>query len=182
MYSPDVHGDVVEVYDRAYSDRFGSHITSVNVLDINAENPRATIIADLAAADSIPEKSCDCFIFTQTLQYVYDSRAALHHIHRILRPGGVLLATVPVLSRVDNSGEYWRFTQHACARLCGDVFGPRNVIVQARGNSVAAIAAAAGLAAEEFHPAELNCDDPGYPILACIRAIKNDNGDTALPA
>jgi SAM-dependent methyltransferase len=170
----DIHGNVLEVYDRTYIDTFGSNIHSVDVLDINADNPRATIIADLAAAHNIPDNTFDCFILTQTLQYIFDSRAALHHAVRILRPGGVLLTTVPALSRVDNTSAYWRFTQHSCNRLFGDAFGSRNVVVHARGNCVAAIATAAGLAAEEFHRSELDIDDPGYPILVCIRAEKDD--------
>jgi SAM-dependent methyltransferase len=181
-HSTDIRGDAAEVYDRAYTDRFGSDVTSVSVVDIDPSNPRATTIADLAAADSIPDNSFDCFILTQTLQYIFDSKAALGHIFRILKPGGVLLASVPICSRVDNEAEYWRFTQHACTRLFGEVFGPENICVDARGNCVAAIAFCAGLAAEELREHELDCVDPGYPILACIRAQKRKAGETALPA
>jgi hypothetical protein len=175
----DIHGDALEIYDRAYVNRFGSCLTSVSVLDINADNPRATIIADLAAAYNIPDNTFDCFLLTQTLQYIYDTGAAVHHAARILKLGGVLLATVPIVSRVDNECDYWRFTQNACSRLFGDVFGPSNVSVHVRGNSIATIAAAAGLAAEEFPPSDLDRDDPGYPILACIRAQKREPGETA---
>ena len=42
----------------------------------------------------------DCAIVTQTLQFVYDVRAALATLHRILAPGGVLLATVPGITKI----------------------------------------------------------------------------------
>jgi SAM-dependent methyltransferase len=177
----DIHGDALEIYDRAYVDRFGSGLNSVSVLDINIDNPRATIIADLAAADHIPDCTFDCVVLTQTLQYIYDSSAAIHHVARMLKPGGVLLATVPILSRIDNECDYWRFTQHSCTRLFGDAFGFHNVSVEVRGNSIAAIAAAAGLAAEEFRSSDLDRVDPGYPILVCIRAQKDESGETAPP-
>lgn len=176
----DIRGEALEVFDRAYTDRFGSGVTSVSVLDINPANPHATLIADLTAADVIPDNTFDCFILTQTLQYIFDSKAALRHIVRILRPGGVVLATVPISARVDNDSDYWRFTQNACARMFGEAFGPENVSVSARGNCVAAIAACAGLAAEEFRRHELDSDDPGYPVVACIRAQKT-NPERTLP-
>ena len=58
-------------------------------------NPQATIVADLTDAPHIPDDTFDCAIVTQTLQFVYDVRAAFATLHRILAPGGVLLATVP---------------------------------------------------------------------------------------
>lgn len=171
-HSGDIRGDVLEVFDRAYADQFGSGIESVSVLDLNPDNPRATIVADLTTADVIPTNSFDCFIFTQTLQYIPDSRAALRHAARILKPGGVLLATVPISARVDNNFDLWRFTQHACTLLFGEAFGHDNINIRPRGNCIAAIAACAGLAAQELRPDELIRDDPGYPIVACIRARK----------
>jgi SAM-dependent methyltransferase len=97
----DIQGRVLEVKDEVYIDQLGVGVKQCEVLDIDPTNLRATIIADLAAADVIPSDHFDCFVCTQTLQYIYDIHAALAHIHRILRPEGVLLATVPCLCRVD---------------------------------------------------------------------------------
>src|SRR5688500_4896523 len=122
----DICGRVLEVKDNHYTRRFGRHIESSDILDIDPTNPDATIIADLAAADNIPADTFDCFVFTQTLQFIYDTREALGHMHRILRPGGVLLATVPVVSPVSRSLEshdYWRFTAASCKKLFVEVFG-----------------------------------------------------------
>jgi len=37
----------------------------------------ATIVGDLTTGDGIPQGAFDCFIFTQTLQFIYDARAAV---------------------------------------------------------------------------------------------------------
>ena len=66
-----------------------------DILMATEGNPQATIVGDLTDAPQIPSDAFDCAIVTQTLQFVYDVRAALATLHRILAPGGVLLATVP---------------------------------------------------------------------------------------
>ena len=68
---------------------------SIDILMATEGNPQATIVGDLANAPQIRDDLFDCAIVTQTLQFVYDVRAALATLHRILRPGGILLATVP---------------------------------------------------------------------------------------
>ncbi len=175
-YRYDIHGLVLEIKDTRYTTHYGHDVEQRDVLDIDPANPHATIIADLAAADSIPTGRFDCFVLTQTLQFIYDTRAALTHAHRILRPGGVLLVTVPAVSRIDaKSGidtDYWRFTVASCARLFGDVFGPEQVSVVSYGNVLAAIAFLAGMAAEELAEHELEANDPYYPMLIGVRAVK----------
>jgi SAM-dependent methyltransferase len=170
-----IRGRVLEVLNREYTDRFGTAVAASDVLDIDADNPLATVVADLAAADAVPTGGYDCFILTQTLQYVYDARAAVAHAHRILSPGGTLLCTVPVVSRIDRSAlesEYWRFTAATCSRLFGEMFGPESVTVSARGNVLTAVAFLVGMAAEELSSGELERDDPFFPILVSVRATK----------
>jgi hypothetical protein len=171
----DIHGRILEVRDSRYTDRFGVGVECRDVLDIDASNPRATIVADLAAADAIPSGLFDCFVLTQTLQFIYDTHAALVHAHRILRRGGVLLATVPALSRVSFTradSEYWRFTGASCAQLFGSIFGADHTSVHVYGNVLTAIAFLMGLAAEELSLAELNVRDPSYPVIVAVRGVK----------
>src|SRR3954451_1583936 len=89
----DIRGRVLEVKDAGYTTRFGVGVSASAVLDVDATNPHATIVADLAWADGVGSESFDCFVLTQTLQLIPDLRAALVHARRLLRPGGVLLAT-----------------------------------------------------------------------------------------
>ncbi len=171
----DIRGRVLEVKDDDYARRFGSQLERVDVLDVDPGNPQATIVADLAAADTIPSGSFDCFVLTQTLQYVYDLRAAVAHTHRILRPGGVALVTVPVLSRVvvaDGWSDYWRFTAASCKQLFGDEFG-EGVSVDSPGNVLSEIAYLSGLAAEDLEHRELEVRDDRFPVIVAVRAVKS---------
>jgi SAM-dependent methyltransferase len=170
-----IRGRVLEVMNADYTERFGSAVARKDVLDIDPANEAATMVADLAAADSVPSDLFDCFILTQTLQYIYDLRAAVEHAHRILRPGGTLLCTVPAVSRIARlqlESEYWRVTPAACSRLFGDVFTGGDVAVQGHGNVLTAVAFLVGMAAEELTRSELDHNDPLFPLLVTIRATK----------
>lgn len=170
-----IRGRVLEVADSGYTSRFGQGVERSDVLDIDAKNPAATFVADLAAADAVPSDAFDCFILTQTLQYVFDVPAALRHAHRVLRPGGTLLCTVPSVSRIGRKyleTEYWRFTASACSRLFGDAFPGGAVDVRARGNALVCVAFLMGMACEELRARELEPDDAYFPLVVTVRATK----------
>ena len=98
-------------------------------------NPEATIVGDLTDAPHIPSDTFDCVIVTQTLQFVYDVRAALATLQRILAPGGVLLATMPGITKIsppedEQYGEWWHFTARSTQRLAEEAFGAGNVEVR----------------------------------------------------
>lgn len=174
--APDIRGSVLEIKDSGYTNRFGAGVTASHVLDVDPSNREATLVADLERPDALPEAAFDCVVVTQTLQYVYDLPAAVAAIHRALRPGGVCLATVPLVSRLDAAvppgGEYWRLTGAACARLFGERFGTVNVQVAECGNLRAGSAFLLGLAAEELSEQELAASDPYFPILTTVRAVR----------
>ncbi len=172
----DIRGRVLEVQDSGYTNRFGHQIERREVLDINSQNPQATIIADLAAADSVGSDQFDCFILTQTLHLIYDIHSALRHCHRLLAPNGVLLATLPAVSRISKGagveGDYWRFTSASAQQLFGEAFGAENVTVQTYGNVLTAISFLAGLATEDLSRRELDELDPYFPVIIAVRAQK----------
>jgi SAM-dependent methyltransferase len=172
----DIRGHVLEIKDSAYTDRYGEGVKRRAVLDIDPTNPHATIVADLAAADQVAACSYDCMIVTQTLHLIYEVQAAVRHVHRILRPGGVLLATLPAVSRVSRGvgveGDYWRFTLASCTRIFGDIFGAGQIQVTAFGNVLSAIAFLSGMAYEELVPQELDDHDPYFPVVVGVRAVK----------
>ena len=170
----DIQGRVLEILNTEYTRRFGAGVDRADILDIDPANRQATIVADLAAADSIPSDSFDCFILTQTLQLIYDVKSAIVHAHRILRPGGVLIVTIPALSRLAGDGytDYWRFTPASCARLFGEVFGAEQISVTAYGNVLSAVAFLEGMAHEELSKRELDMIDERFPVLLAIRAVK----------
>ena len=175
QHRADIRGRVLEVKDDGYTRRFGRDVVRADVLDISATNAKATIIADLARADAVPTGAFDCFVLTQTLQLIYDVRGAVAHARRLLRPGGVVLATVPSVSRIalgNNGVDCWRFTAGACARLFGEEFGDGAVTVRSCGNVLASIAFLAGMAHEELSRRELEHVDEDFPTVITVRAVK----------
>jgi len=177
-HADDIQGRVLEIGDDAYTRKFGGErVTRSDVLHVAEGNPKATIVADLTCADQIPSDTFDCIILTQTLQLIYDMRAAIRHLHRILKPGGVLLATFPGISQIsrydmDRWGDYWRFTDASTRRLFAEVFGPDNVTIQTYGNVLVACAFLHGLAANELSASELDFADPEYQVVITVRATK----------
>src|SRR5665647_257801 len=49
----DIRGRVLEVGNRIYTDRFGSDVDQIDVLDNIPENPHATLFIDLEAAQAL---------------------------------------------------------------------------------------------------------------------------------
>jgi HemK-related putative methylase len=107
-----------------------------------------------------------------------DGRALLDRICRQaplhLRPGGVLLVTVPVVSRICDPPltDHWRFTPLSVRRLMEEAFGGGTVTVAGRGNVLTQIAFLEGLAAEDLTAAELAVDDERFPLVVCGRAVR----------
>jgi SAM-dependent methyltransferase len=175
-YRGDIHGHVLEVKNSDYTRRFGKGVECSDVVDIDPANPLATIVVDLAAADGIPAATFDCVILTQTLQYIYQPQAAMAHACRILRPGGVLLMTVPGIIKMDPNfvgTDYWRFTVDSCTALVKEVFGVEQIEVRTYGNVLSAIAFLTGLAHEELSQRELDSLDPAYQVVIAVRAVKS---------
>jgi SAM-dependent methyltransferase len=171
----DIRGRVLEIKNSGYARRYGRDVESVDVLDIDADNLRATIVADLCDARVVDGERFDCFILTQTLMYVHDLRAAVAESHRMLRPGGVLLASVSALNRTDPdspTGDYWRVTSAGCSLVFAEAFGAANVRVQAHGNLAACVGFLVGMSREDVTGGELQGDDPRFPLVIVIRAVK----------
>jgi peptidoglycan/xylan/chitin deacetylase (PgdA/CDA1 family)/glycosyltransferase involved in cell wall biosynthesis/SAM-dependent methyltransferase len=173
----DIKGRVLEHRDRIYTRRFGGdNVTASDVLDGDAANPHATVIADLRRATDIAAGTYDCVILTQTLQLIDDIGAAIAQCARMLRPGGVLLATVPCVARIDGEGgpdgDFWRLTEASARKLFAEAFPVDAFTVRAYGNVMACTALLHGLSVEELSRAELDHVDAGFPLVIGIRAVK----------
>ena len=177
-HSPDIKGRVLEIGGNGYTVRFGGdQVTQSDVLHVAEDRPQVTIIGDLTDAGHIASDSFDCIILTQTLQAIYDVRAVICTVHRILKPGGVVLITVPGISQIsrydmDRWGYYWSFTTASIRCLLQEAFPPANVQVAAHGNVLASIAFLHGLAQSELKQEELDYVDPDYQLLITARAVK----------
>ena len=175
-FAEEIRGRVLEVAEPLYTRQFGSSsVTSSDVVDIDASNEAATIVADLVLPGSLPAESYDCIVVTQTLQYVDDPSTAVANLWASLARGGTLLVTVPCLQRIDPDlpdVDRWRFTplglEDLVRRGCPE--GEREVA--GYGNVLASTAFLMGIAADELRRAELERPDPDFPLVACARARK----------
>jgi SAM-dependent methyltransferase len=178
-HAADIRGRVLEIGDAAYTRRFGGdRVMRSDVLHFVAGNPEATIVGDLTRADHIRSDSFDCIILTQTLQMILDVPAALHHLHRILKLGGVVLATSHGISRIarregiDPWGEYWRFTAQSTRDLFRALFPADHIEIATYGNVLSAAASLYGLSAADLTPEELDHCDPDFEVIVAVRAQK----------
>ena len=172
-----IHGHVLEVGDDDYSKQFGLGVDSVDILHVSTGNPQATIVADLTDGTNLASDTYDCVICIQTLLVIYDVKAAIKTIHRILKPGGTALLTVPGISQIcrpdiDSWGDYWRFTTLSARRLFEEVFDPAKVTVESFGNVLTASAFLYGLATEDLSRRELDLHDPDFQLTIGIKAVK----------
>lgn len=174
-----IKNHVLEIGDNEYTLKYGGDkVKKSDVLHVQKENPNATIIGDLSNADHIPSNTFDCFVFTQTLHLIYDFKAALRTCYRILKPGGVLLLTVPGISQKD-SGEWednwlWAFTSKSMKLLLEETFSDEGVEVEinSHGNVLTSSAFLYGMGVGELTKEELDYNDDCYQQIITVKAIK----------
>ena len=177
-HANDIHGHVLEVKHNTYTKKYGGErVTKSDILHKVEGNPDATIVADLSNAEHIPSNTFDTIIFTQTLQFIYDIKSTISTLHRILKPGGTILATASGMAQISREdfeqwGEYWRFTSLSFRLIFEKVFPKGYVSIQTYGNVLSAISFLQGLAAEDLKKKELNDSDPNYELIIAARAVK----------
>lgn len=106
------------VLDIAPQDHAGarSHLAdgvTVDTLDIDP-SAGPTYVADLCAGPlGIPEGAFDAIVCTEVLEHTLEPFAAAAEMHRLLRPGGLLLLSCPFNLRIHGPlPDCWRFTEH----------------------------------------------------------------------
>ena len=130
-----IRGRVAEIGDGNYTRRFGGDLVQhLDILDINEKNDQRTLTIDLTQTASAPRETFDCIICTQTLFEICDYAATIRTLHKMLRPGGAVLATVPGISQsvrgpmLGGAGnDWWRFTARSARRAFEQVFSTGNV-------------------------------------------------------
>ena len=184
-----IRGRVLEIGEARYAGRFGraADIERLDILDVSADNADATVIADLTDGSNLAPDSYDCVICTQTLIVLYDLHAAVRTLHRIVKPGGTLLVTLPGISQIcrpdmDIWGDYWRFTALSARRLFEEAFDPADITVESYGNVLSATAFLYGLAAQDLRPRELALHDPDYQVTIALKALKSKTSTAREPA
>lgn len=167
--SDKIKGCVMEIADSNYTEMFGNDVEQNLVLHLNGWG-KGVIKGNLETGEGIRENSVDCFICTQTIQFIYDVRSAVRNIYRSLKPGGVALVTANCLGQISlydyhNWGEYWRFTDQSMRKLFAEAFADHNITVQSWGNVKTAAAYLYGLCAEDLKAEDFALQDGQYPVI-----------------
>lgn len=169
-----ISGRVLEVGDDTYSKRFGTEPLRVDVLTPSPA-PGATVIGDLVTGAGVPKGVYNAVVLTQVLHVLADMHAAIKVTRDALKPGGVVLATIPCISQVsaydmERWGDYWRATDRGARAAFESVFDPESITLFTYGNVLTAVGSLLGLAAEELTKHELDFVDQQYQVLIGVRA------------
>jgi SAM-dependent methyltransferase len=89
--------------------------------DIESRAGEIDFIGDAEDMRAVADESIDCMLCSEVLEHVPHPHVAIREFARILRPGGVLLLTVPFLARLhEEPHDYFRYTRHGLRRLLDD--------------------------------------------------------------
>jgi len=173
-HQEDIQGTVLEIQNNRYTVRYGGDkVLCSETLDNESSNP-TTYHLDLRNSQNLPKDRFDCILFTQTLQLVDDINAVIKNLYDMLKTGGVLLCTIPTVSKiaVEEDCDYWRFTKAGAQYLFKKQFNESKLYVEAFGNIFISICFLEGIAVEEIDKEELEYFDKNFPLLVCVRATK----------
>jgi SAM-dependent methyltransferase len=99
-----------------YSSLLADHGWTVQTLDIEP-GPGVDHVGTVEHT-GLPNASFDLVLCTQVVEHCLDPWAALRELHRIVRPGGCLIWTVPqVWFYHPHPADNWRFTPEGVSRL-----------------------------------------------------------------
>lgn len=116
--------------DAPYAELFAhcEHVTQEWTESPHAGARSADVIADLHDLP-LPGGSFDGVLCTEVLEHLADPGRALRELHRVLRPDGRLLLTVPfVIELHEEPHDFQRFTSYALERLLdGAGFGVQEI-------------------------------------------------------
>ncbi len=92
---------VGEIGENTYTKKFGTNVLKSEIFGYSKSNcSTATMVGNLTDISTLPQEVLDCFIVTQTLNFIYDYKAAIRGIYHMLKTGGVALVTVSGISQI----------------------------------------------------------------------------------
>lgn len=177
LHQDKITGNVLEVGESLYTDRFSSGVIQHAVIHYNEIKGKNYFIGDLTKIETLPREKFDCFICTQTFNFIYDFKAAIRGSHYLLKENGFLIATVSGIQQISSYdasrwGDYWRFSRQSCVKMFSEVFGADNINVVCYGNVLSSVAALEGMTSMELTHDELDFSDSKYELIIGIVAIK----------
>jgi len=79
---------------RSVQKYIGADVSEKAVLDARSKGLEAVLISDKGKVE-IPDGICDGAVCSEVFEHLWDPLAAAKELHRVLEPGGILVATVP---------------------------------------------------------------------------------------
>lgn len=193
-YERDIRGRCLEIGETRHIREFGSPgVTHAEALDLAAHSPEVVVVADLTRADHVEGQQYDCFLIPFVMTVIHDVDAALYHAIRLLEPGGTLLVNFGCVDYYLHGGLdmgtgaplymfHW-FTPIEVENLFRRLgLTDDDYTIEVYGNLLTRNAFGLNVPAEELTEAELDVQDPGHPLLICVRAVRPREWHTARPA
>ena len=176
-YSCDIKDSVMEIGTDKYMVRFGEDRVAEKLILHVSGLIKDSFVGNFETGEGLYENMVDCLICTQTLQYIYDLRAAFRNIWKVIRPGGVALITVPGIKSIslrddDLYDDLWSFTPKSVERLCMEVCDREGFTVEAYGNAKIAAAYLYGLCTNDLVDEDYLYSDPQFPFIVAARMKK----------
>jgi SAM-dependent methyltransferase len=104
---------------KPYAPLFQGKVAHHLVMDIEP-GPSVDLVGD-ARKIPIADQSIDVVLCTQVIEHIPDPQAVVQEIHRILRPGGSLILSVPsIFPQHGSPGDYWRYMPQGLEWLLQD--------------------------------------------------------------
>ncbi len=166
-----IKGTVVEIGDRRYSDKFGSkNIESYCFKFQQEEEDKFDIVGDLSTGKGIIPDFADCFIVTQTLDFIFDLDSAIENIIKILKPNGSALITVSGISPIsrtdmDDYGHFRCFTDLFLRKSFSKYINNKNIEIETFGNVKTSAAYLYGCPVKMIEKDELLYHDRDYQMV-----------------
>lgn len=173
-----IQGRVGEIADNRYTQLFGTQVKESLVFSYD-KSANESIPIDLTKKETLQafDQRLNCFILTQTLNFIPNLQAAIEGIHYMLTEGGTALITTAALSPLseyDNVrwGDYWRFMPRGLEEALKQKF--HSVSVQVYGNAATASWFIKGYAIEDVLKSGINPDiqDVRFPVIVSACATK----------
>ena len=115
-----IHGRLLDAGcgDLPYREGLRDQVSRYDTLDVAPRAGELTYVGDIQKMGEVPSETYDSVICLEVLEHVPDPFSAARELNRVLAPGGVLVASVPHLSRLhDEPHDYYRYTRHGLRHL-----------------------------------------------------------------